>query len=355
MTRDEKSAWLWLAELPGVGAKRFGDLLERFGSVDEVLGAEAAELEGIVPSQAVEGILSFEQKEAHKLLEKYEKLGARVVCKRDEEYPRLLAGYDWAPPVLYVRGELLPEDARALAVVGTRKPTDYGRQMTRQLVKELVAHGFAIVSGLAYGIDGEAHKSALAGGGRTIAVLGTGIDRVYPAAHQRLAEEIVESGALVSMFPVGQQVSRARFAIRNRIVAGMSMGVLVTEAAVKSGTQITVNYAKAQGKPVFAVPGPANGAMSSGPLSMIKEGAVMTRSYKDVCDCLGEDLAEEARSRSELSGLQQQIYEALEVESLTTDELGAKLACSLSQVMEGLVELEILGLVKSLGGRWFLE
>ncbi|MBI4034881.1 MAG: DNA-protecting protein DprA [Candidatus Chisholmbacteria bacterium] len=202
----------------------------------------------------------------------------------DEGYPYLLGQISSPPKVLYVKGELKREDSYALAVVGTRRPTSYGKMVAVELVRGLVRYGLTIVSGLARGIDGVAHRAALGAGGRTIAVLAHGLDRVYPPEHQALAETIVKQGALVSEYQVGTGISQEQFPARNRIIAGLSLGVLVVEGASRSGTKITARWAAEYGREVFAVPGPVGGAMSQGPAELIQTGAKLVTRVEDILE-----------------------------------------------------------------------
>ena len=201
----------------------------------------------------------------------------------DEDYPYLLGQIPRPPKVLYVRGNLLPEDKRAVAVVGTRRPTEYGKRMAVELVTGLVKNKFTIVSGLARGIDGVAHRAALYRGGRTIAVLAHGLNMVYPPEHQALAEAIAEKGALISEWPENVKIeSKGQFPARNRIIAGLSLGVVVVEGASKSGTKITANWAAQYGREVFAIPGAVDNSMSVGPMELIKLGAKLVTSVEDI-------------------------------------------------------------------------
>jgi len=209
--------------------------------------------------------------------EKLSRVKARVIVRGDEGYPNKLGELMQPPEILFVRGRVEILD-KTVSVVGTRKPSEYGRQMTRLIVAELVAQGITIISGLAYGVDGLAQESAVENGGTTIGVLGQGIDQVYPSKHLQLAHRILESGGgLVSEYPPGYPALRQNFAARNRIISGMSHGVIVVEGALKSGTMITAEFAQAQGRALMAVPGMANSVNSQTPNELIRKGAVLVR------------------------------------------------------------------------------
>ncbi len=216
-------------------------------------------------------------------------MGIKEFKLNDKCYPYLLSQISGAPKQLYVRGGRI-DYRKAIAVVGTRRPTNYGVKVTRKLVKELVENGFVIVSGLAYGIDTVAHSACLESGGKTIAVMGTGIDRIYPVSNTSLAEKIMESGALVSEYRPGFKVGRGSFPARNRIISGMSLGVLVIEGRARSGTKITANFAADQGREVFAVPGSITSAMSEAPIELIQNGAKVVMKVEDILEELALDL-----------------------------------------------------------------
>ena len=202
----------------------------------------------------------------------------------DKDYPKLLKEISDPPFALYLKGKLLPQDNQALAIVGTRKITPYGRQMTEKFAGWLSRQGLTLVSGLARGVDGTAHRAALENQGRTIAIMGTGLDQIYPPEHKGLAEAIIRQGALISEYPLGTAASPMNFPLRNRIISGLSLGVLVIEGESKSGTKITARYAAEQGREVFAVPGPITSPTSSGPADLIKMGAKLVSSGGDIIE-----------------------------------------------------------------------
>jgi DNA processing protein len=275
--------------VPGLGSITCQRLVEAFGSPRRIFKAsegELMEVDGVGPELA-RRICSFPVEEViEKEAAACERAGVTVCTLGDDDYPEPLTTLYDPPPVLYVRGTLLASDCMAIAVVGSRQPTAYGRSMAEKLVGELAALGFTVVSGLARGIDGQAHTTALASGGRTLAVLGHGIDRVFPSKHKRLAEEVVEAGAVLTEFPFGTHPARHNFPRRNRIISGLSLGTLVVEAAGGSGSLITARCAMEQGREVFAVPGPVTAGTSRGAHRLIKEGATLVEGVDDVIEAL---------------------------------------------------------------------
>jgi DNA processing protein len=207
------------------------------------------------------------------LMERIKRQGIQVITWEDEIYPRRLREIDQPPPVLYLRGSIDPEDDWAVAIVGTRRVTPYGRQITADLAAFLARNGITVVSGLARGVDGIAHEAALGAGGRTIAVLGSGVDRLYPPEHRKLAERIIDHGAVCSDYPPGTAPESSNFPPRNRIISGLSQAVVVIEAGESSGALITARFAADQGRDVLAVPGPINAAQSIGTNHLIQQGA----------------------------------------------------------------------------------
>ena len=279
-----------LACVPGVGARMRQLLIDRFGSAEAVFAAEAAEiatipgigrkLPGLIVQMAAEPM-------AERMLELCRSKGIDIVQADDEAYPGLLARIHDPPQLLFVRGRLMPGDALAVAVVGARHATPYGRQVAWQLAGGLARAGYTVVSGLARGIDAAAHRGALDAGGRTIAVLATGVLAVYPPEHADLALEVAAHGALVSEAPPLTEPYRGAFPQRNRIVSGLTLGTVVIEAADRSGALITARLAGEQGREVFAVPGPIDSRMSRGCHRLIRDGATLVQSVDDILEELG--------------------------------------------------------------------
>ncbi len=364
MSSSDLNYRMILNMIPGMGSMRAKRLLNRFGSFEKILSASKEELEKVegIGSEFAARIAGWKETvDIQKELELAKKYGAAVLTLGDEKYPpRLREIYD-PPVVLYVRGEIIPGDERAIAIVGTRRPSFYGRMITEDLSKKLAMRGFTIVSGLARGIDSAAHRGALAVKGRTIAVLGCGIDKVYPPENARLMKEVMSSGAVVSEFPFGTKPDRGNFPRRNRIISGLSLGVIVVEAAKRSGSLITASCALEQGREVFAVPGKVDSPTSYGTHSLIKEGAKLVQDVDDIIEELGiqmEDAPCEKETKSgrchELAGDERKVYELLSSDPCHVDVICNQADMPASKVSSILMMLEVKGLVEQLPGKQFV-
>lgn len=344
---------LALSQAPGIGAKRFKVLLEHFKNAREVWSCPDQDLKQILEPTIYKNFSRFRSDiDPNRLLENVLKKDIRVVAISDPNYPKLLKQIYDSPPVLYVRGQLKPEDSKALAVVGTRKVTSYGQQVTRMLVSELASYQLTIVSGLARGVDALAHKFALENGARTVAVLGCGVDIIYPAQNIALAKEIVKNGALISEYPPGTEPMPGFFPARNRIISGMSLGVLITEADEKSGSLITAASALEQNREVFAVPGPIYSKLSQGPTALIKQGAKLVSSASDIIDELKS--IQKIRSREAVnirpeSKEEETIMSLLENENKHIDQLSRESKITTEKLNGILVTMELSGKIKNLG------
>jgi len=293
-------------------------------------------------------------------LERLEQQGIRVVTVWDEEYPPLLKETKDAPYVLFVRGRIEPADQIAVAMVGTRRPTSYGREVAEKLAGELASYGVTVVSGLAYGVDAISQAAALGGGGRTIAVLGNGIDQIQPAANRKLGEKIIASGrgAVMSEYAPGVQGLRQTFPARNRIVSGMSLGVVVVEGTAKSGTLITAKFAQRQGRYLWAVPGPVNSVMSAAPNQLLKEGAIPVTGVEDIL-CKIPSIKHQASNNNKyqnsndqnITDEERKIWELL-TEEKSVDELVRESGLGTEVVLSSLTMMEIRGEVKTGGGKY---
>jgi DNA processing protein len=284
-----------------------------------------------------------------------EKLNIRAITWDDDEYPPLLREVSEAPPVLFVRGQLTNADNLALAIVGTRNATTYGREVTEFLVANLVKQGITIVSGLARGIDGVAHQTALANGGRTVAVLGSGVDVIYPPEHRKLAAQIIEQGAIISDYAPGTEPEAMNFPPRNRIISGMSLGVIVVEADEKSGSLITTQFALEQGRDVFSVPGNIFNRTSAGTNNLLKNGAKVVTSVEDILEELNLALVAAHQDAQQLlpipeNDIEQKILDALSFDPTPTDELVRTLALPTAQITTALTMMELKGMVRQAGG-----
>ena len=281
----DKLPWLALKSIPGVGPVLFQRLLARFNTPAAVFQARCEDLLAIkgVNRDLARDILGFrawDRVEAE--LARLAAAGVEVLLQTDPRFPARLKQIPYPPPLLFLKGTLLPQDDLALALVGTRAASYYGLKTCRRLAGALAVRGVTVVSGLARGIDTAAHQGALENSGRTLAVLGCGLDVVYPPENQKLYEQIPEQGALISEFPLGTPPEAKNFPIRNRIISGLSLGVVVVEAGLKSGTGITVRYALDQGREVFAVPGPIDSPTSLGPHRLIQDGAKLVQDPEDI-------------------------------------------------------------------------
>jgi DNA processing protein len=287
---DGKRAALRLNMVPGVGPRIFARLLEAFGNAEEVFGAKQSELQsisGVGPSVARAILAAPQQISVDEELETCDRQGIRLLMRGDVDYPIELAEIHDPPSVLYCKGTLLPTDRLAVAMVGSRHVTDYGMKVAGQFGRGLVQAGFCIVSGMARGADAASHRAALAAGGRTIAVLGSGLLNLYPPEHADLAREISDHGAVLSEVPLHRPPHAGAFPQRNRIVSGLSLGVLVVEAGSRSGALITARLAMEQNREVFAIPGRIDSRGSHGCHDLIRDGATLVQSVEDIMEALG--------------------------------------------------------------------
>jgi DNA processing protein len=277
---------------------------------------------------------------------------------QDDDYPRLLREIPSPPLVLYVRGSLLPADEVAVAIVGTRRVTNYGREMSRRLASELASAGVTIVSGLARGVDGVAHQATLDAGGRTIAVLGCGLDTIYPPEHRGLAERISGSGALVSEFPLGTGPEAANFPVRNRIISGLSLGIVVIEAPMKSGALITANFAADHGRTVLAVPGSALSSNSAGTHQLLRDGATIATNGSDVLEALDlgtRQIEMDVRQTLPASDLERSVLVFLGNEPKHIDEIALESGFQIGMLSAQLLQMQLKGLVRNVGTQHYVR
>jgi len=385
LTNEEELYWLALRMTPGLGARRSGLLLKRLGGVRNIFHASEAELEGAgAPGALARSIASgcsFEDAAAQQ--QKIRDVGAALVTLGDARYPEMLRGIFDPPAVLFCRGRVDLLGAVNVGVVGTRHPTPYGVAATERLAGDLARAGVTVVSGMARGIDTAAHKAALSVEGMTIAVLGCGVDIVYPSENRKLAAEIAAKGLIISEFPMGSTAFPQNFPVRNRIISGLSVGLLVTEGAQYSGSSITARLAMDQNREVFAVPGNITSKMSWGPNLLIKQGAKLVQDWNDVV----ADLPVAAQQRLIEAGRQRILNQGLGLATATEAASGASDApdpaqsinrvvlrqlkvdeavhldklvetceeVSPSEIIASLFEMEIQGLVKQLPGRNFIK
>ncbi len=368
--------WLGLTFVDGLGVRGVQSLLQRFGSPQAVYMASLTELEscGLAARVAQAIFAQSGLKEAEKEIQSAEKAGCRLLTLGSGEYPPLLRQLPDPPVVLYVRGDAALLSRHAVAIVGTRRPTAYGSQVGHRLARDLAERQLVIVSGLARGIDSAAHRGALEGNGKTVAVLGSGADVIYPRENKRLAEKIMETGAVISEFPLGTSPAPENFPIRNRIISGLSLGVLVVEAAEYSGSLITARLAVDHNREVYAVPGNITSAQSFGPNHLIKQGAKLTDEWIDVIEEFPAEIrmqllppvaaSEEQRDAPKTASLfeesltpeQKAVFDLLRAdEAVFVDSILSGARLPPPRVLTALLELEMRGLVRQLPGKNFIR
>jgi len=378
VSQEKALSWLALSLTPGLGPTRVRRLVEYFGGAVAVLRASLTELEstGILASSAQSLGTGKSAELAQEELAQAAGMGVKVVTLDDSEYPLELKQIYDPPPVLYVRGAVSTISQPGIAVVGTRHPTPYGTGMAERLACDLAARGLTIISGMARGVDTAGHRGAIAAKGKTVAVFGTGIDVMYPKENTRLSEQILAlGGALISEFPIGTFPAPQNFPIRNRIISGMSVGVLVVEAAEYSGTRITARCALEQNRDVFAVPGNVTNKNSWGPNTLIKQGAKLVATWEDVWEELPPQVRlaltpyapDESQApgtaslfgeEGELAPHEKKIFALLKADEAThIDEIVERLELqvSSSEIFAALFELELAGKVKQLPGKNFVR
>lgn len=363
-------AWLTLAQTPGLGPRLVARVVARFGDVETALGADPSALRDLgVPEKALEALRRPNQQGQDALLAWAEREGAHILHRDHPAYPPLLGQIPDPPIILYVRGDPAALTDPQLAIVGSRNPSPQGAETARDLARHLAGCGLTITSGLALGVDGAAHQGALEAG-RTIAVLGTGLDRVYPASHRELARRIAAGGALVSELPPESPARPEHFPRRNRIISGLSLGTLVTEAALGSGSLITARLAVEQGREVFAVPGSIHNPLARGCHALIREGARLVECAQDILLELAPALrmltdgpAEQARERPgdapiaaeppQGDGDYRKLLAAMGQDPVAVDDLIRRTGLPAESVASMLLLLELQGRVSSCpGGRY---
>lgn len=352
---DSRRYWIGFNLVKGIGAVRLKNVLDYFGSLEIAWNAPADALQAAgLPHKSVEYLVTLRAKiDLDSVIENITKKGVQVVTWEDAGYPRRLKEINQSPPVLYIRGSLEMADDWAVAVVGTRRVTPYGRQVAIELSRFLAQNGVTVVSGLARGVDAVAHSSALQAGGRTIAVLGNGVDVVYPPEHRKLSDEIIQSGALISDYPVGTPPESQNFPPRNRIISGLSLATIVVEASEKSGALITAEFAVDQGREVFAVPGSIMAAQSAGTNRLIEQGARPLLKMSEILDVLKLDRLPEMRETRRVmpaSEYEKKILKVLNQEPSHIDDICQLSGLPINEVSATLTMMELKGMVNSVGG-----
>ena len=362
---DPREALVVLNLLEGIGPVRVRQLLEFFGDATKVLQASRPALmrvKGIGDDLSGTIVQWQSTTDLTGELKRVEDFGARLVFQTDDEYPELLREIYDPPIVLYVKGRLLPEDKNSIAMVGARRTTHYGQDTARKLAYQLAGHGVTVVSGGARGIDSASHQGALSGKGRTIAVLGNGINVVYPAENAELYERIADNGAVITQFPFNRKGDKQSFPIRNRIVAGMTLGTVVVEADQKSGSLITANMAADNNRQVFAVPGRIDSPQSRGCHNLIRNGAALCENAEDILaefehlapsQAIGQSDGSEPVPLANLTEHEQAVFDILETTEQTIDTIIANSGLPTPTVSVALLGLEMKRLAKQLPGKLF--
>ena len=369
MNSDELLWWLRLKGVPRVGPIKFRLLLKEFGSPRNVFeqSLEALSLVENVVEPIAEAIIRSRNDNsfADPQMELAHKHGVSIITSGDPEYPENLKYFNDAPPLLYVKGGFEPRDKKAVAVIGSRDPSSYGRNVAGNLALELGKAGLTIVSGMARGIDTSAHLGALAAPARTIAVLGCGVDIPYPRENQKLRDRIAAQGAVISEYPLGTQPAAGLFPSRNRIITGLSLGVVAVEARTDSGVFSSVRWAADQGRDVFAVPGPVNSATSQGTNQLIKQGAKLVSNARDILEELKLEPRTPGQARElqknpdipapKLDEAEEKLYNTLTPEPRHIDDLPGMANLSSPETIKTLLSLELKGMVKQLPGKMFIR
>ncbi|MDD3704678.1 MAG: DNA-processing protein DprA [Clostridiaceae bacterium] len=359
----EKKYNMWLSSVPGVGSRTFINLIKHFGSAENIYQSSFSELmdSGIISEKTAESISANRDKE--KINEYYRVVknnGIRVYTIFENEYPKNLKYIFDPPPVLYAKGELSESDALAVGIVGSRKASDYGLKTAHRIAERLAEAGITIVSGMALGIDSAAHRGALAARGRTIAVCGCGLKYIYPSTNFQLSQDIQKNGALISEYPFDTEAFPAQFPARNRIISGLSLGVIVVEAGEKSGSLITADFALEQGREVFAVPGNITSPNSKGTNELIKYGAKLVSRIEDITEELNIEVIYKGNTNTncnEINDINENeaiILKYLDRKSGDKDSITAATGLHPAKVMAALTMLEIKGLIQQIDGNYLL-
>jgi DNA processing protein len=351
---DELKYWTAFHRIPGIGRVRYQALLNGFPTLADAWTAGPGDLRAAgLEDRIVRAIVAERPKiEPDVEIERLAVHGLRALTWNDADYPALLKEIDDAPPVIYVRGDLTAADEWAVSVVGTRRPTPYGRQVAEELSYQLASNGICVISGLARGIDAIAHRAALQAGGRTVAVLACGLDIIYPPEHAKLAQEIIDHGALISEYPLGTQPRGDYFPRRNRIMSGISLGVLVVEGDMKSGAIITARWAADQNREVFAIPGSIFSPQSRGANDLIQQGAKLVHRIEDVLEELNLTMVPQQMEMQQLipaTDTESDLLRHITKEPVHIDELCRQSALPVSTVSSLLAMMELKGLVRQMG------
>lgn len=355
---NEAAYWLAISRVPHIGPARIERLLRTFGSLTSAWSASREALRVVLEPRPLSELLDTRSRiEPARELERIAGLGIRAVHPGHSLYPKLLAEISGRPSILYIRGELLPADDVSVAIVGTRRATPYGRQSAERIAAELAQAGVTVISGLARGVDAAAHRAALEAGGRTIAVLGSGADVIYPAEHRQLSEQILEAGAIVSELSPGAKPDAQNFPARNRIIAGMALGTVVVEAPMRSGALISASFAADQGREVFVIPGSIFSQNSQGTNALLRDGARLVRDGADVLEDLGVasgSTRAPMHIQIPLDESERQLLSALGKEARHIDELAETAGLTAGEASALLLTMELRGLVRNHGAQYYV-
>ena len=368
MMRTDLTEWIALSRIPGMTSYRFSLLISHFHTPSNVLNASPEELNSLqglnetIIAQLVEK-RDLLRRVAEKDLDYVMKNQIQVMTFQDTEFPEALKTINSCPVILYVKGLLTEQDQTGIAMVGTRNPSPYGQMLAKKFSQELTEIGITVISGMARGIDTFAHTSCLDNNGRTIAVLGSGIDICYPRENKALMDRIANSGAVISEFPLGTPPEAYNFPVRNRIISGLSLGVVVIEAKEKSGALITADYALQQGREVFAVPGNINAETSMGPNLLIKQGAKLVLQGKDILEEVAPQIVSKRGKTSpppvqlelNLSDQDQKIMDILSEEPLHVDLISERTGLMPSELARHLLTLELQGCIFQMSGKRYIK
>lgn len=352
---DTRCFYIGFNLVRGIGAVRLKSLVDFFGRIEIAWQAPADALSAAgLPAAVVENLLIVRRETClEEILENALREGIQVITWEDDQYPQRLKAIEQSPPVIYARGAISLEDDWSVAIVGTRRVTSYGRQVTEELASFLANNHITVISGLARGVDAAAHQAVIKNGGRTLAVLGCGVDVVYPPEHKKMADAIVENGALISDYPPGTAPESGNFPPRNRIISGLARAVVVVEAGVESGALITARYAGEQGREVFAVPGSIYAPMSKGTNRLIFDGAAPLLKMEDVLQSLDIEKVQaykQARLFLPADEMEKKILAELGDEPVHIDEIRAGANISAAEAISKLTMLELTGHVRNVGG-----
>lgn len=354
----DRDALVALSQVTHIGPVRLGRLLDHFGSLSDAWNAPESALRQVLDERACRAVVTARQQVSpDEVTGSIDRAGIAFATVLDEIYPRILREIPGPPPVLYYRGTLPAQDEPTVAIVGTRRATSYGREATTRIAADLAGAGVTVVSGLAKGIDGFAHRAALDAGGRSIGVLASGVDIIYPPEHRQLAERIVECGALVSDYPPGTKPDAPNFPARNRIISGLSLATVVVEAPTRSGALITVGFAADQGRDVYAVPGSILSTASAGSNQLLRQGATPLTTAAELLDDLGlnpADGPQPEQTAFPMTDEERSIYALVTAEPQHIDELAYSAGLTISAASALMMMLELKGLVANAGAQHFV-